>query len=49
MFRNLYTMDNLMKIVEEGGGSAAAEGFKVLATGTMNLLARDKEVHGLFK
>jgi len=43
-FRNYYTIDMLLRIVEE-----FTEELKVLASSALNMLCRDKEVQALFK
>ena len=44
LFRNYYTIDMLLRIVEE-----FQEELKILASSSLNLLCRDKEVQALFK
>jgi hypothetical protein len=44
MFRNYYTVDMLLRIVEE-----YPDEFKILGSSALNMLCRDKDVQGLFK
>ena len=44
LFRNYYTIDMLLRIVEE-----YPDEFKILGASALNLLCRDNEVQGLFK
>ena len=44
MFRNYYTIDMLLRIVEE-----FSDELKVLATSALTLICRDREVQGLLK
>ncbi len=43
-FRNYYTIDMLLRIVEE-----YPDEFKILGSSALNLLCRDSLVQGLFK
>ena len=43
-FRNYYTIDMLLRIVEE-----FSDELKILGSGALNMLSRDKDVQGLFK
>ena len=44
LFRNYYTIDMLLRIVEE-----YPDEFKILGSSALNLLCRDSLVQGLFK